>query len=201
MKRSYTFAVCLFLCFSTVIYSNTQTPIKWQGFYLGALIGLSWVDYSHFSFTPAAAPTQIIDKGLAPSFQFGYGFNSYFALETGVIYIRKPIFKHLHHGSDNGRFKNNVVYLVAKLSLLIKKSYRIFTKLGVGYVVRDSIIDNGAVIINGSMITRPIYALGVDYRVAQHWELELMWMQAAKLSSKQLPASNYIGVGAHYLFL
>lgn len=197
MKKSYLFLFCLILI-GCSLFANASE--RWRGFYLGVLIGASWIDYQNYPFPPTEIPTHINDTGIAPMYTFGFGLNQFVALEIGAIYPKKIRFLHLHFGPTSARFKNNVAYVAAKFSYLLRK-YRLFFKVGVGYVVRDTVIDQEVKIVNGAAVTRPVYGAGLDVRFKPHWELEFAWMQAAKSTSNLLPATNFFGIGVHYLFL
>lgn len=200
MKKRHIFIIsCLLFLAPLFSYSHAYPRIK--GFYLGALIGVTWADYSDYSFPADEVPNKIIDVGAGPQYTFGYGFNPIAALELGAVYLRKPKFKNLHNSPTTARFKNNVVYLTMRLSYFLNQKLRLFAKAGVGYVVRDNVIDQGVLLVRGKAVVVPVYGVGLDYRVASHWELELAWLQAAPSSGNKLPASNILGVGAHYLFL
>lgn len=191
--------ICFFIVFSmgTALAYNSKNI---RGFYLGVLVGATWVDYSQHIFPQNELPAQIRDAGVGPSYAVGYAINSMLAFEIGAIYPRKPKFISLHQSNTSARFKNNVTYLAPRLSYAISHACRIFMKVGVGYVVRDNVADQEVLLIDGAAVTRPVYGLGLTYQIRRHWELECAWMQAASSAQNSLPATNFFGIGANYLF-
>lgn len=200
INRLFSIDRVILLLISFFFQMTGSAETNWCGAYVGGLVGLTWIDYQHYRFPKGQEPTSIIDVGIGPQFHFGYSFNSIIALEIGAAYLRKPVFKHIAGSDNNGRFKNNVAYLVTKASKRIAANVRIFFKLGVGYVVRDEIINHDQEIVASGLFVRPVYSVGVTWRFRPNWEAEFSWLGAAPQSVNQLPAGNYLGLGVQYLF-
>jgi hypothetical protein len=193
--------VILFVLPLVVFANNSKTSWRWSGFYLGAQTGLSCVDYRNYPFPSTLSPQSIHIYGLGTAIQFGYIFNRHFSTEIAAIYFRKPTLKNMGGSSNSPRFKNNLVYWVLKSSVSFPYYVRFFIKTGVGYIVRGRVKVGQLTLIHGGEIIRPVYGCGINWCVAKHWDLEFSWVQAPGLTIKKLPPSNYIGIGAHYLFL
>lgn len=118
--------------------SARVTDATQKGFYLGLNVGYSSIDYHRETFD-IYRPISIHASGLSPKVSFGYEINRYLGVELAVIYLNKPYFT--FDGDLNGthKIKQNVVYLVGKFSLPIKK-FSLYVKCGYGYVVRDAVI-------------------------------------------------------------
>lgn len=169
-------------------------------FYLGALVGWSSANYNQYLLILSKAPATITDTGYATAFQIGYRVNAKLAAEMCAIYFQRIVItnKYTRRKSD-GRFRNNMVYLVGKLSFPPAQNLKFFIKGGLGYIARSSVSYRGITVTGGELV-RPVYGAGMNWRMANHWDLELTFMQARELATKQLPTSNYLGLGAHYLF-
>lgn len=173
---------------------------SWRGAYFGVIVGITWADYQHYRFVPGEKPERIVDLGVGPLFHLGYNINKNFSFELGAAYLRKTVFQNIAGSFNNGRFKNNVVYLTARGAKLFQHGIRCFVKLGIGYVVRDEIINNAVVIVESGMFVRPVYGVGLGWHFRRNWETEFSWLQTASMSRKQLPTSNHLGIGVNYLF-
>jgi len=172
----------------------------WQGFYIGLQGGYSSVDYSSLNYGTNTIGS-FDDTGVAPQVEVGYNYNPYIAAELAVDYLHKPKLGNINGTGQTGKFKNNVVYFVAKVFLPIKTLFRVYAKAGIGYIPRDAVKVNGVNILSSGEFIRPVYGVGATYRIAQDWEFETSWVQASKNTDHSLPASNFFGVGANYWFI
>lgn len=192
-------ACLLFLCPYSYAFAHTD-----RGFVVGLDVGYGVVDYSGVTLTGGFQPTRIRDTGIAPKIAIGYEFNPYFGLGVSVIYFLKPVFEGLGETKITGKMKHNLVALWMKPSLPLFHQFSLYGQFGVGYIVRDSLkVRRGMSNINaiqGGEFGCWVYGLGVSYRVATHWLLDLTWIQAPASLSRQIPAANYYGVGAAYKF-
>lgn len=198
-KITLVWALLLLLPFPVSATILRQQNFPWRGFYLGAMATYSWTHYGNQFLYPVTTRLTI-DQGPGSSFHFGYNFNLFSAGEIGAAYLHKTVFRDFNQTTQNARIKNNMVYIALKLSAPLPYLIRVFTKIGYGYVVRDRIIFDDIIILPGGEFFRPIVGFGLNWRPAMHWELELAWLQAAKLSQQHLPRSDFVGLGAQYLF-
>lgn len=183
--------------------SNTAIRhIPWptrRGFYLGAEFGQSSVDYRK-SLWPSTISNNISNiktTGFSEHITAGLIINPYIAGELTVNYIAKPSIQ--FNQSKAKKFKNNIIALLLRTQIAVYKNLYAMAKLGIGYVAREGLNDpQGNRLLVDKEYFRPVYNLGMDWRITAHWDLTASWLQAAGLSSAKLPATNFIGAGFYY---
>lgn len=185
---------------SSVHTSKTAWPAH-RGFYLGAEFGHSSVDYkkSLWNSTDAATIDSIKTSGFSEHITAGLIFSTYLAGELTVNYVEKPVVSFNNHTSS--KFRNNIVALMLRGSIPVLPSQRllIMPKLGFGYVAREGLAaPDGKVLLKDNEYFRPVYSVGLDWRLTPHWDMTASWLQAAPHSSVKLPATNFIGAGFYY---
>lgn len=178
-----------------------------HGVYLGVDVGYSNANYETVQLAYGYTFRSVDDSGLAPQFTFGYRFNRIAGLELSVIYFHKIIFHGVGvHPERYDKLKHNLVYLAGKFLVPVYKGFGVYVKAGVGYVVRDRIMYGtiGArqdlFLLKEGEFIRPVYGLGLNYQVTEHWILDATWVGSPEKESDQLPSSNFFGAGASYLF-
>lgn len=175
---------------------------RWQvrrGFYLGAEFGSSSVNYKTSLWTAKQAATiqSIKTSGFSEHITAGLIVSPYLATELTVNYIQKPqvTFKN----NTKKHFKNNVIALMLRANLPITNQLYIMSKLGFGYVAREGLNGvNGEHLLDDNEYFRPVYSLGVDWRLTPHWDATASWQQAAGMQHVKLPATNFFGAGFYY---
>lgn len=186
--------------------TTKSTPFATRsGFYLGAEFGSSFVDYkkSQFNATEAANIQSIKSSGFSEHINAGFIFNKYFNGELMVNYVFKPTF-YFKSGPDKTtkqHFRNNIIALLARANIpLFSPRWLLMSKLGFGYVARQGLIDptRKQKLLRDQEYFRPVYSLGIDWRISQHWDMTASWLQAAPLSSAKLPATQFVGAGFYY---
>ena len=178
-----------------------------HGIYLGADVGYSDANYETVQLSYSYSFRSVDDTGVAPQFSLGYRFNKIAALELSVIYMSKIIFHGVGvHPERYDKLKHNLVYLAGKFLVPLYQGLGVYVKAGVGYVVRDRIMygtigaQHDIFLLKEGQFACPVYGLGVNYQVTDHWILDGTWMGAPQNKHEQLPNSNFFGIGAIYLF-
>lgn len=200
---------CLIIacCISAIALAGGPDHHKttWQdyavhNFYIGLQAGYSWVPYSNDDLTPGFTATSIKNSGLSPRLFLGYNVTRDWALELNVIYFKKPHFHGLAGAGGVQKIKNNIVALMVRYNWHFCPRWEAYAMAGLGYVVRDGIYIRPTQVLSEGEIFRPAYGLGVNYRLTTRWDVAATWVQVPSSSSRNLPTSNYIGIGASYRF-
>jgi len=168
--------------------------------YFSVQTGWSYAHYTNASLSGGLMATKITTRGFAPKIALGYDFTSHIAAEFGVIYFHKIIFFGLPGAGSTPKVKNNVIYLVGKLTLPLWRKLGFYFKAGVGYVARGEIRINNIVILSQQNVVMPVYGFGLIYALASHWAFDASFMQVPSNGSVRLPVSTYAGVGVIFKF-
>ncbi len=164
------------------------------------MAGYSKANYTDLSYLNGNTFSSISESGVAPNIQFGYEFNHWTALELGVIYAQKPKFTTTNSPGEH-KIKSNIVYLDFKPRwFFYKNEWYLYSKIGIGYLVRDQLTINQSDAMNGGEFLLPVYGVGLGYRPTYHWQVEAGWMQTPANHTEKVPVTNFYGVGANYLF-
>lgn len=198
---------CFLIFLLSFVVCGIAIASEYQGVYLGADIGYSHADYEEVKLKYGYSFRSVHDSGLAPQFSLGYRFNRIAGLELAVIYFSKIIFHGVGvHPERRDKLKHNLVYLAGKFLIPVYHQLGIYIKAGVGYVVRDRImygtigIQRDLFLLQEGQFVVPVYGLGLNYQVTDHWILDGTWIGSPKNEHNQLPSSNFWGVGAIYQF-
>ncbi len=188
------------ISFFLLLFFPLLSFAKSNGFYLGVQPGYSSVNYTNSDLLTGYSATSIQSDGIATHLYLGYNFLSYLGSEFGIVYSHKPAFVGIPGSTDTQTIKNNIIYLTAKAAYPFAKVFSLYAKGGMGYVARGRVYVNDLYVLNEGNIVVPVYGAGLSYRFYRRFSLDTSWLESAAKNSKQLPVTNFVGMGIFYQF-
>ncbi len=173
-----------------------------RGLYFGAQAGYGSVHYTNTTLPAGFGATQIRNSGFTPRVYLGYDFLPYLGVELTVVYMEKPEFTGIAGTRGTQIIRNNIIALFLKAGYVVMPRWRVYIKIGPGYVAREGIKSTlGVTVLSDREIFRPVYGVGTDVQVYKRWYADVTWIQAAPSHRDRLPATNFIGAGVYFKFV
>ncbi|PHQ81557.1 MAG: hypothetical protein COB66_01960 [Coxiella sp. (in: Bacteria)] len=175
-------------------------------FYLGGEGGYGFINYNNIALSNNYTATAPNKTRFAARPVGGYFFNRYIGVELSTIYFMNPEFTSVTNSAGTVRFPNksilnNLTYAgaIGNISLLAKRLY-LQPLVGIGFIGRKGILDGNTIVLKQGTFVRPVFGLGFRVMMHKGWYASTAWRYTPMNKSDQLPATNFVGVGAGYQF-
>lgn len=168
--------------------------------YFGAQYGYASSNYKNANLMNGFTATSIKRHTGGVHVYLGYAFNQFFAAQFNVIWMyAKPAYRGLAAGTS-GVFKNNLISLLFRTTVLLSHKLSAYLLFGPGYVARSAITVGGVTALSGGNIMTPMAGVGFRYHVFAHWVIDGTYLTSFAVNNRQLPAGHFVGLGGYYQF-
>ncbi|MBK8925590.1 MAG: acyloxyacyl hydrolase [Crocinitomicaceae bacterium] len=136
---------------------------------------------------------------------FGYEFNKYLAAQITymrpVSWIKYPFVNTLTAISEKHSVWMNVGGLTLKPSLPLGEKFNLYGEAGLGLITRHGITDyyNNQV-VSDAMYGYYLFGGGVQYKISNHWKLQICSNYSPANSKQKQPATFFAGFGFNYRY-